>query len=417
MVKRRTRWFFSLVASALAACAGHPGDDAHVQPPWGGGRVLLLGSDQGVTSVQARTGSVLSETEGIPAPGNWSIVFSTSAADDGTVLQATDALTGAVMSSVRLRGALDIRVASFDGSRVALMAPLAEGQSPWIPVPRASTTIVVADPNGGEKPVRYRLEGNYEPEGFSPDGRSLFLISFVPPTRPEAYRVSRLDLSRGRVFPVYTGQKAVVETMSGTRLEQVASPDGRMLFTLYTTQPAAYLATHGHIGRPVAFVHTLSLADGWAHCIALPEEMWGGDPLDQVMALAPGAGAGEELLYVVDTSRDLVTVMDTVGLEVVDRASIDFGPPAGEAWAAVASDGTLFVAIGDRLMGIDPDNLQVTRDWTLEAPITALGAGPDGLYVGMPGAVTVLDPATGHPVGTIPSPATDGVTFLGMEDR
>jgi hypothetical protein len=203
--------------------------------------------------------------------------------------------------------------------------------------------------------------------------------------------------------------------MSGTRLEQVASPDGRMLFTLYTTQPAA--PTHAHVGRPVAFVHTLSLADGWAHCIALPEEMWGGDPLDQVMALAPGAGAGEEILYVIDTARDLVAVMDTDRLEVVETANIDFGPPAGEARAAVASDGALFVAIGDRLMGIDPDTLRVTRDWTLEAPTTALGAGPDGLYVGMSETVAVVDPTTGRWVGTIPSPATDEVTFLGMADH
>jgi hypothetical protein len=413
MVKQRTRWFIPLFATALAACSSHPGDG--VRAPWGGERVLLLGSDQGVTSVQARTGSVLSETEGIPALGSWSIVFSTVAADDDTVLQAREALTGAVRSRVRLRGALDIRVASFDGSQVALMAPLADGRSPWIPVPRASTTIVVADPSGTEDPVRYRLEGNYEPEGFSPDGRSLFLIRFVPPTDPQAYRVSRLDLSRGRVFPVFTGQKSVVETMSGTRLEQVASPDGRMLFTLYTIQPAAY--PHAHVGRPVAFVHTLSLADGWAHCIALPEEMWGGDPLDQVMALAPGAGAGEEILYVIDTARDLVAVMDTDRLEVVETANIDFGPPAGEARAAVASDGTLFVAIGDRLMGIDPDTLRVTRDWTLEAPTTALGAGPDGLYVGMSETVAVVDPTTGHSVGTIPSPATDEVTFLGMADH
>jgi hypothetical protein len=409
----RTRWLFLLLATALVACADERGGDPFVAPPWGGGYALLLGSERGVTSVDAGTGSVLSVTEGIPPPGTWSTVFATSASGADTVLEARDALTGSVRSRVRLPGELDIRVASFDGSQVALMAPVAEGQSPWTPEPRASTRIVVADPDGEEEPVRYRLGGNYEPEGFSPDGRALFLISFVPPTDPVAYRVAGLDLRRGTVFPVYTGQKSVVETMSGTRLEQVAAPDGRTLFTLYTTQPAADLSTHGHVRRPVAFVHTLNLADGWAHCIALPEEMWGGDPADQVMAMAQGGG----LLYVVDTAQDLMAVMDVERLEVVETANLDLGPRVGEAQATVAPDGTLFVAVGNRVTGIDPSTFRITRDWPLEAPATALGAGPEGLYVGMPGTVAVLDPATGRPVGAIPSPTMDGITYVGLLDR
>ncbi len=108
-----------------------------------------------------------------------------------------DPATGEPSSTARLHGELAVRVVSADGSRVALMAPPADGQEPWEPVPRSSTAIVVADAAGAEAPQRYRLRGNFEPEAFSSDGGHLFLISYVPPLDPSAYRVASLDLALG----------------------------------------------------------------------------------------------------------------------------------------------------------------------------------------------------------------------------
>src|SRR5919106_5721585 len=243
------------------------------------------------------TGAVRSQGPGVPGLGNWSTVFATAPVGDATTLQARDSATGNVVSSVHLSGSLGVRVASPDGSRVALMAPLPAGRSPWIPTPRTSTDLVVADPTGATEPRTYRLDGNFEPEAFSADGTGLFLISYVPPGDPTGYRVARLALASGKVAPVGTGPKGVVETMSGTRLEQVVSPDGTMLYTLYTTQPAEYAELRHQAGRPVAFVHTLSLDEGWAHCVGLPRQLWGGDPADQAMAVSPDGAR----LYVVDT--------------------------------------------------------------------------------------------------------------------
>jgi hypothetical protein len=409
----RTKLVLLLFAVVLAAActSQEPGSAdqgaAHGLP----GGVLLLGSNMGVRSLDPATGRVLFEGTGVPALGSWSPVFSTAVSGGRTTIVGRDAESGVVESRVSLLGNLSIRVASHDGSRVALMAPLPDGRSPWIPEARARTTIMVADPTGAEKPVRHRLVGNFEPEAFSLDGRSLYLIRFVPPTDPVAYRVAQLDLDRGKLFPVSTGQKGVVETMSGTRLEQVASPDGTMLYTLYTTQPASYATGHAKHGAAVAFVHTLALDEGWAHCIPLPKQFWGGDPADEAMALSPDG----DRLYVVDTARDLVAVMDVGALRFGPAATVEFASAAeAEAQAVAAADGTVFASAGSEVTALDPTTLEAIKTWSVDEPVSALGSGPEGLYLAMADGVRIVDPSTGRPAGAIPTPPGEDVSFVGF---
>jgi DNA-binding beta-propeller fold protein YncE len=404
----RAKALISLLAIGLAACGrlGSAGPGSAL------GEALILGSDGGVVSMNPGTGAVRFQGPGVPALGNWSTLFETAPVGDATTLQARDVATGDVVSSVQLPGSLDVRVASPEGSRVAMMAPLPAGGSPWIPNPRTSTDLVVVDWTGATKPRTYRLDGNLEPEAFSFDGSGLFLISYVPPADPTGYRVARLDLASGKVASVSTGVKGVVETMSGTRLEQVVSPDGTMLYTLYTTQPAEYAELRHHAGRPVAFVHTLSLDEGWAHCVGLPRELWGGDPTDQAMAVSPDGAR----LYVVDTARDVLAVMDT---EKLTSESFELGLPSANTptRAAVGEDGTLFVAAGTEMVAIDPATPEITATWATGAAVTVLGTLPDGLGVAMADRITVIEPATGKHLRTIPSPTVEDPAYLGLLSR
>jgi hypothetical protein len=411
----RTRMLFLLLAVIMSACTSQlPRTTDVEQVARAPGGILLLGSSIGVRSVDPATGEVLFEGSGVPALGDWSKVFTTEVTGRATLLESSDVATGEVVSRVTVPGRLSVRVASGDGSLVALMAPLPDGRSPWIPQPRSSTSIVVADPMGVDEPTHYRLEGNFEPEAFSTDGERLYLIRFIPPTDPVAYRVTSLDLGTGKVLPVGTRTKsAVVETMSGTRLEQLPSPDGGMLYTLYTTQPAAYAEGHAHGGSPVAFVHTLSMDEGWAHCVVLPKKLWGADPADEAMAVSRYG----DRLYVVDTARDLVAVMDTERVRVVRSQVVDFEPSRGaETHAIMAADGTLVVASGSRMWSLDGDHLTVLEAWTMDASVSALGAGPGGVYVAMPGTIAVIDPSTGKPASSIASPVGQGTAFVGMLD-
>jgi hypothetical protein len=309
---------------------------------------------------------------------------------------------------------MNVRVASPNGGLVALMPPLEPGASPWIPEPRARTTIVVADPSGELEPRTYQLRGNFEPEAFSTDGRGLYLISYVPATAPEAYRVARLNLPGGKVVDVSTGIKGVVETMSGTRLEQVAEPNGSMLHTLYTTAPASYVEhAHAQAGTTVSFVHMLSLDSNWAHCLALPKPMWGGDSADQAMALS----ADGKMLYVMDSTQGLVTEVDTSGPKIIRTNEVDLGA-VGQAptQAAVSPDGTLFVSMGTRIVGIDTATLQRTGEWNMDDVVLGLGSDGRRIIVAMPGRVEVLDRSANGVVGAIDAPSLSDVAYVGLTE-
>src|SRR5688572_13864852 len=126
----RIRALLPLAALVMAACTAQNGSSTPAARPEG---VLLLGSDDGVLSVDTASGSVLFDGRGVPALGTWSQVFAASPSGDGGILESRDSTTGEVLSSVQIPGNLAVRVVSSDGSRVALMAPLPQGHSPWVP--------------------------------------------------------------------------------------------------------------------------------------------------------------------------------------------------------------------------------------------------------------------------------------------
>jgi hypothetical protein len=404
------RRLFPLMMAGLTACAalGPAGPTSRSD------RVLLLGSSHGVVSVDPGSGSVLFKGSGIPSSSDWSTLF-TAISDGGrTILETRDSLSGEALTSLPVAGELGVRVASPDGSLVALMPPLPAGASPWVPEPRASTTITVADPSGLQEPRQFRLDGNFEPEAFSADRGTLFLISYVPPTAPTGYRVAALDLADGSLSRVTTGVKGVVETMSGTRLEQVASADGSMLYTLYTTRPPGHVAAAGTSEEHVGFVHTLSLDEGWAHCVPLPEELWGGDPADQAMAIS----ADGDLLYVVDTTRRVVAEMDTTSLEMTRADGSGLAPDqGGETRAVIGPDGALVVASGSGVVSLDAETLRPIDGWTFDAPVVALGTGPREFYVAVPGAVHAVRPGSDRADPEVRAPVVDDLSYVGMLER
>jgi hypothetical protein len=297
------------------------------------------------------------------------------------------------------------------------MAPPPPGTSPWTPQDRAFTTIVVANPSGYFRPERFHLKGNFEPEAFSADNRGLFLIKYLPAIDPVAYRVTRLELDEGEVYPVFSRLKRPSETMSGTRLMQLPSPDGDRLYTLYTSQPAEYALDYDPMqataGRPVAFVHTLSLDEGWAECVGLPRALWDGKPVHEALALSPD----DRFLYVVDTERGVVAVMNTKRLKVVRQAKVDFGSlGAGQAHAAVSPDGrTLVVAAGSGVAVLRTRTLRPEHLWTASGSVGAVGFGSEGrsLYLAMLGQLQELDLSTGRPTRTLHVPGAQGVDYVG----
>jgi hypothetical protein len=218
--------------------------------------------------------------------------------------------------------------------------------------------------------------------------------------------VTLLDLVRGRVKPVFGPFKSPPERMPGTRLQQVFAPDGDKLYTLYTSSRPGY-APHGApvpSDASVSFVHVLSLAKGWAHCVGLPPELWNQPASAQALA----ASSDGTRLYIVDSVRGMVSVMDTETLEILRTETIDLGHSvvADTTAKLSADDGTLFVGAGGEhsiLYAIDTTTFDVTHRWPVAGALSGLGLSMDGLriYVALGDHLAVLDPTTGAELSAV----------------
>jgi hypothetical protein len=398
----------SLSALGAAACTHHTQDGSAIQPV--PRETLLLGTEAGPLVVQVPSGSVLFDRPGTVASLGGAWLLSAAPSDGSTLLRTVDGADAEPASTVRLDGDLDVRVVAESGQAVALMDPLPEGWDPEVPLPRSRTQIVVADPTGAAGTRTYDLRGNFEPEAFSTDDRRLFLIQHLPAEAPTVYRVTVLNLRTGRVLPVFGPFKGPAERMPGIRLQQVLSPNADQLYTLYSSARPVYAPHHAPVpnAATVSFVHVLSLQEGWAHCVGLPEELWDRPASEQAMAASPNG----RLLYIADPTLGLVTVMDTASLEIGTH-QIDLSVSGVRRTSAVVSgDGSaLFVATAGEhpaITRIDTDTFAVVRTWATD-DVSGLGLSADGhrLYVAFDDRVEVMDARTGSELAgvAVASPA------------
>jgi hypothetical protein len=382
--------------------------------------VLLAGAG-GPLVVEVPSGAVVVEDEGAVASlgGRW--LLTSSLAGGSTLLRARDGSTGAVTSTSSVPGELEARIVSESGRAVALMEPLPPGWDPFVPLPRSSTRIVVADPTGAAEPRTFDLEGNFEPEAFSTHDDRLFLIQHLPAETPRAYRVAVLDLERGRVLPVFGPFKGPAERMPGIRLQQTIAPDASQLYTLYSSARPGYTphSEPSDDGRVVSFVHVLSLRDGWAHCVGLPKELW--DRPSSELAMAPSLDGA--YLFVVDAALGTIAVMDTESLRV-RSGDVDLRVRDLERTSAqMSADGeTLYVATtgaGSTITAIDVRTFEIRDRWGVDGEVTGIGLSADGdrLLAATRDGLAIFEVATGREVGAVavrtPEPVTRVVALAG----
>jgi hypothetical protein len=398
----------------LAACTG----GARIEEPAGAPGlpdVVVLDTGEESLVVESDSGTVLASDAGEVTAPDGSRLYSSVTGGGATRLDTRDSVSGALLSTTSLDGALDVRVASVTGRAVAMMRPRPDGADPAIALPRSHTTIVVADPTGAEASARYRLEGNFEPEAFSVDDARLFLIQYLPPEAPSVYRVTFLELASGKVRSVFGRFKTPPERMPGVRLEQVFDPTSDQLYTLYSNQPSKDLRGYwsespAYGDRAVTFVHVLNLRGGWAYCAGLPKRLWGEPAGAQAMAPSPDGRS----LFVVDSMRGLIAELDTETMEVVRTGRVDLGSlEDGRTSATMSADGkTLYVASardGEAVYAIDAGTLEVRTRWTVAGDVRGLALSVDGarLYAALGDRVTILDSSSGAELAALP--------FLGVE--
>ena len=398
---RRGLALLALLTAVLLVACSDPGSGPLAALHGGGGTtgdVLYVGTRDGVTALDVSVGTArFRASDGVAAP-DWSTVFTTETATGGrTRVEGLDPATGAALSSYTVEAPdLVARVAARGGT-VVVLGPRAPDASIPYPPGRDRTKLVVVGGEGGER--AYDLRGNYEPEAFSTDLSSLFVVDYTPAAAPTEYRVRRLDLHSGRVHDVFSRDKELQEAMPGTARTQTRSPDGRRLYTLYEVDD---------IGT--AFIHVLDLDEQWAHCIDLPKPF--GRHAGGATALTVSPDGAH--LFVTDRTGGAVADVDTAALAVRGEARIDARPEADRAASAIWGD-TLYIGGGSRMTAVDTASLTTRREWPARQEVSAVQPSSDGahLYVGLARRVAVLDSATGRREELITVPGDELITSLG----
>jgi hypothetical protein len=366
---------------------------------------VFVDTDRGLAVVDVgRREPVLAAVPAVAGAG-WRLLYATRPDGRRTRLVTLDPATGRETARTALAGGLGARAVSASGRLVALADRLPSGRGTYRPPARTRTTIVVADPAGKQAPRRIELPGNYEPEAFSTDDQRMYVLQYLPAEAPERYRVRAYDLTAGEVGPLSIRDKGLVpvaaeEEMRGEGRQAVLAPDRSRLYTLYTHQPdhlhtRDLLAADHNAGKPEvhAFVHVLSLTEGWAFCLDLPAPFGHGAAAAHALAVAPDG----RRLYVADRTSGQVVAADTERLAIVAKARFAAAP--GAAAAQLSPDGRLLYVGSDRSVAVlDSAGLGTVRTLTLDAAVLGFGVGPDGgvLHVGHRGRLASYDAQTGR---------------------
>jgi YVTN family beta-propeller protein len=364
--------------------------------------LLFLRTPRGLALVKARPNAVAIHFSDAMPSTDWSSVVQALPDGKRTRIEAFDTASGDELWSRPVPGSLEVRAVAEDG-RLAVLAGARTGGT--YPAGRSTTRFVIV-PSGGEART-ITLDGNFEPEAFSTDGGSLFVIEYIPPRAPTAYRVRRLDLRTGEVDGVYTVDAELQTAMRGTARVQTASRDGRRLYTLYSLREGD--------GDLHSFVHVLSLDEQWAHCVDLPSHFRARDERSVAMSVSPDG----RRLYVADVSKDQLAEIDTRALTVTRTVDVSLGPWRGAAYAARGADGMLYVGSGKGLHSIDAASLAPGRSWDLEARIMGIQVGNDGrrLYVGHPDRIAVIDTGSGRSLEALRPERVERIAQLGTSTR
>ena len=263
-----------------------------------------------------------------------------------------------------------------------------------VPKGRDRTSLLVTV--DGRK-QEYDLPGVLEPDAFTTDHTGLFVLDWRPAEAPDSYRVRLLDLAGGTVGPLLTRDKTAVppgaeEEMRGEGRQAVPSPDGQILYTLYTHQPGHRHTRDLLSGRPGnahAFVHVLHLEQRWAYCLDLPHPFGEGPPAGHAIAVSPD---GDELA-VLDAASGKLALAGTTALTVAGVVEA----PRSERPASVAyhPDGMRILAGVGRTVTVLDHAGAATANWPVPGEVRGLAVSRDGnrVYCGGSDEVVWLDAA------------------------
>lgn len=313
----------------------------------------------------------------LPAEGKFSAdrtryFFARPESSDGYVVESYDVDASVVTRLFSLPGKWSVSGVSSTGRWLALLRAAKESED------RGSleihSHIEILDTRLGAITHTIDLAGEFSVDAISPDGSSLFLIRHLPAPRNNNYEIRLYDLTNRTLVPDPLREKGEDEVMEGSAYQQVATPDGGHLLTLYVDSV-----------RHVAFIHDLDLENKSPTCIDLPSGAGNTAELGNYsLAVSPDG----KQVYAINVSMGVIVEVDLV--ERVARKTIELGAFApsrgradligdGASPTAVSKDGKrLFFADRDEVWAFDTAASKITDNYQLAASIYGLGANDNG---------------------------------------
>ena len=386
-----------LLLTALAACSGPPTESApppaapqsaiEIRPP-----EIFFARPEGAKGPTAAYDMASGTQQFILPAGmasaDWKHYFAATPEQGNTRLEAFVPETGELDRSITLDGGWTLSGVSPTGRWLALTRVVSDAERQagnW------QTEIQILDSQSGETVHLLNLDGNFEVETVSADGKSLFLVEHLPAVNPDHYLIRLYDLSNETLVADPLRSKGSDEVMAGYAWEGLASPNGRWLLTLY-------LSTR----RNAAFIHTLNLIDKYPVCIDLPANGGGFGQLKYyTLSLAPDG-------YKVYAANAALGVVAEINLNefsvarIVHFASDSTASPEVQTQIArslLSPDGArLYFTSGKDVWAYDTKAKTVSGPFVTDGQVSGLGLSRDGarLYVAqMDGALMAFDVVSG----------------------
>jgi hypothetical protein len=257
----------------------------------------------------------------------------------------------------------------------------------------------------GHEPRIIELQGAFDFDALSPDGKLLYVAQQVPGPLEGRYRVRVVDTATGTLRPdVIVDKRNVDEEMAGHPIDQERRADG-LVMTLYR-------------GAEYPFVHALSSVEAWAVCIDLPTRGFDDeDAADDWGIVSLGKGRSD---IAINGSLGLAVEIHPSELSI--RRSVDFEPsaaapvrlakfghidlgPAGRRVIAAADGASVFAAGEGGVVRIGAAKLDVQQRYLPATAVDSLALTPDGrtlfALTATGGRIARLDAATGEIEGWV----------------
>ena len=322
------------------------------------------------------------------ASADWKHYFAATPGQGNTRLEAFVPETGEIDRSITLDGGWALSGIAPTGRWLALTRVVSDAERQagnW------QTEIQILDSQSGETVHLLKLDGNFEVETVSADGKSLFLVEHLPAVNPDHYLIRLYDLSNETLVADPLRSKGADEVMAGYAWEGLASPNGKWLLTLY-------LSTR----RNAAFIHTLNLIDKYPVCIDLPANGGGFGQLKYyTLSLAPDGYK----VYAANAALGVVAEINLNEFSVARIAHFASDPTASPevqtqiARSLLSPDGTrLYFTSGKDVWAYDTKAQTVSGPFVTDGQVGGLGLSRDGarLYAAqMDGSLIAFDAISG----------------------